>query len=350
MNVFPNEHLHSPTRLTSVLYCNSRSLKHKINDFNSLVSYHSPSIIAITETWLDSEFPSSLLQLDSYNIFRHDRDSHGGGVLIAVNKLNHSSRVDIDSQSELVAVDVYFNRTVRFVVAYNPDRLNLQRLDTFFADLTSVTRYRGPCVVLGDFNMPGVDWSGPRFPELSAYNSFAEYYYQSQPITQLNTTPTRELNVLDLLFVTDLSVFCSITTLPPLGSSDHDVMIVELTCSSLSNKSRSVRDFGSNKLNNVLSYLTVADFNIESNSDVRAASAKFFETINDAINNCLPHKRLNHSISNRYFDRTSHKLYRTMKRLYRKFRKHNDTSTRLKYTQAKSAYRKHIKQCKIKFE
>lgn len=350
MTVSLNEHLHSHTRLSSVLYCNSRSLKNKINDFNSLVSIHSPSIIAITETWLDSEFPSSLLQLDSYNIFRQDRDSHGGGVLIAVNKLIHSSRVDIDSQSELVAVDVYFNRTIRFVVAYNPDRVNLNRLDSFFADLTSVTRFRGPCVVVGDFNMPGVDWNGPRFPELSAYNSFAEYYYQSQPITQLNTTPTREDNILDLLFVTELSVFHSITTLPPLGSSDHDVMIVELTCSSLSNKSRSVRDFNSNKLHNVLSYLTVADLNIDSNSDLQTASTKFFETITDAINNCLPYKRLKHSVSNRYFDRTSQKLYRTMKRLYRKYRKRNDNFTRIKYTQAKSTFRKHIKHCKIKFE
>lgn len=74
--------------------------------------------------------------------------------------------------------------------------------------------------------MPVVDWNAIRFPDSTAYNAFAEYYYQSQPITQLNTTPTRDNKVLDLLFIKDLSVFSSLQTLPRLDSSDHVVIIV----------------------------------------------------------------------------------------------------------------------------
>ena len=350
MNGTFDKHLHACTNLSSIFYCNSRSLKNKINDLNSLVAIHSPSIIAITETWLDSEFPSSLLQLDSYDIYRHDRDSHGGGVLIAVNKLINSSRVDFESQSELVSVDVNLNRTIRLIVAYNPDRLNLTRVDAFFADLTTLTRCRCPCVVLGDFNMPGVDWNEPRFPDSSVYNSFAEYYFQSQPISQLNTTPTRENNVLDLLFVTDMSVYSSHTTLPPLSSSDHDAMIVKLCLYLQSRKSSSVRDFRSKNIDNVISYLSDANLSVKNSPNSSEASVCFFDQINTAISKFLPLRRVKRSNSKRYNDRTSQKLYRAMNRLYRKTRKRNDEITRLKYAHAKSAFRKHIRHRKIKFE
>lgn len=84
---------------------------------NSLVAIHYPSIISITETLLDSNFPSSLSQLNSYDIYCRDRNSHGGEILIDVKKLINLLKIDYESKSEHIAFDVCLSRTMRFVVA-----------------------------------------------------------------------------------------------------------------------------------------------------------------------------------------------------------------------------------------
>ena len=72
-------------------YClfNARSLTNKLSTFQSYVYSNRLNIYCITETWLTCNgiFNNEILPT-GYTIFRKDRDTHGGGVLIASTDLS----------------------------------------------------------------------------------------------------------------------------------------------------------------------------------------------------------------------------------------------------------------------
>ena len=70
-----------------ILYYNARSLLPKLDDLKVLSETQFPDIICVVETWLSSDISDSELEITNYQIFRRDRDRHGGGVLMYV----HSS-------------------------------------------------------------------------------------------------------------------------------------------------------------------------------------------------------------------------------------------------------------------
>ena len=66
------------------MYLNARSILPKLNEHNALCKANSYDVVHIVETWLDSEISDSEVNISGYRVFRHDRNHHGGGVLIYV--------------------------------------------------------------------------------------------------------------------------------------------------------------------------------------------------------------------------------------------------------------------------
>ena len=95
------------------LLLNSRSIGNKINDLSALMLMDSFDIVALTETWLDSDFDDRHLYLDSYNIFRRDRCGQlGGGVLIATKlHLPCVRRYDLEVDAEMLACELKISNT-----------------------------------------------------------------------------------------------------------------------------------------------------------------------------------------------------------------------------------------------
>ena len=62
----------------SILLCNARSIKNKFSELLILLNDNSPDITIVTESWIDEFYPSKLLQIDSYYVFR----AGGGGIVI----------------------------------------------------------------------------------------------------------------------------------------------------------------------------------------------------------------------------------------------------------------------------
>ena len=63
---------------------NARSLMNKLNEFQSVVYNKNQDIICITKTWLNNTIFSNEILPTSYTVYRNDRVSRGGGVLIAI--------------------------------------------------------------------------------------------------------------------------------------------------------------------------------------------------------------------------------------------------------------------------
>jgi len=76
-------------------------------------------ICCVTETWLTSVVPNSLICPSGYVAFRRDRETPGGGVAIFVKYIISSVTIDIPvhfNHIEVVCLDLSFQ--VLFVVLY----------------------------------------------------------------------------------------------------------------------------------------------------------------------------------------------------------------------------------------
>lgn len=65
--------------LPPVVLCNTRSLRHKMDDLRSQVGasyeYRESGLMVFTETWLNDDIPDSSMQVDGFTLIRSDRNS-----------------------------------------------------------------------------------------------------------------------------------------------------------------------------------------------------------------------------------------------------------------------------------
>ena len=68
-----------------ILYCNARSLLPKLDDlFVTIETHNFPDIVCIVESWLGHDVRDQEIAIPNYDIFRHNRNRHGGGILVYV--------------------------------------------------------------------------------------------------------------------------------------------------------------------------------------------------------------------------------------------------------------------------
>ena len=96
-NPGPHKHINRENQSVKCLALNARSLmsSHKINignkmtdsnieRFQNLVYSEDPDIVCVNETWLNKDIKNLEILHSGYDIFRKDRGSCGGGVLLAI--------------------------------------------------------------------------------------------------------------------------------------------------------------------------------------------------------------------------------------------------------------------------
>ena len=67
-----------------LIHWNSRSIVTKLTPLKNMINTENPQVITINETWPKKD---TKLNLKGFKIYRKDRDTNGGGVLISVSKI-----------------------------------------------------------------------------------------------------------------------------------------------------------------------------------------------------------------------------------------------------------------------
>ena len=123
----------------------------------------SADVTGLVETRDCPEYTDNLFaDLRVFNVFRRARDSRGGGVALVVRKaLKGYRRPDLEhSDLEILMVDLSCSDII-VCVFYSPP-VNVRATTIHFVEhirsLSHDVIMR--LVVLGDFNVPGVDWTG----------------------------------------------------------------------------------------------------------------------------------------------------------------------------------------------
>ena len=82
---------------------NFQSLKNKKPDLQLTIDNTNPDIIFGCETWLHKKIYTLEILPNNYTVYRKDRSSKGGGVLLAIkNSINSSIQADLDTDAELI--------------------------------------------------------------------------------------------------------------------------------------------------------------------------------------------------------------------------------------------------------
>ncbi|KAF8369118.1 hypothetical protein PRIPAC_86947 [Pristionchus pacificus] len=151
---FPTPQFNRNSLSISALLANCRSVRNKLPYLSQILS-QKHSIICLTETWLTSDFPNSLL-LDTqdpyYNVFRRDRNSRGGGVAILVHSSISAIQIadeTVKGSHELLAIDLDINGDLlRLVCVYrNPKASTLVKDPTRKDNLLDLVLCNSPGLI-----------------------------------------------------------------------------------------------------------------------------------------------------------------------------------------------------------
>ena len=183
-----------------------------------------------TETWLRSTTPSSLLDpKGEYMVFRKDRsDKAGGGVCAFVSKklrCLECVQFNVTTDPEIICFDVLMRSDkYRFIVFYRCPKeglLGRTEAETLCNALQSRIVDATTTFILADLNCPNVDWSLP--VQCGSYiDRLFLNFMSSNGFKQCVTEPTRQNNILDLVFVNEPILMSDINVSTPFSSSDHN--------------------------------------------------------------------------------------------------------------------------------
>ena len=174
------------------------------------------------ESWLLPEIPSSSIAVKGFRLIRNDTDSgkRKHGVCVYVRDDLALGHVHTDHPNTVGIVLPEFN--LLLLVVYRPPSNTLD-MDLELVDFISSMCDRGSVCLMGDFNLPTVDWSSEP-PAAASYRDriFLDCFAQlglSQHVLETTFVPSGR--TLDLVLTSEGERITTVTTLPPLPGCGH---------------------------------------------------------------------------------------------------------------------------------
>src|SRR5207245_3308837 len=128
-------------------------------------------IVCVAESWLNSNITNGILDPRGlFNIYRAERsiDQRGGGVCIFVKRNLNSAAIDFsvdENYGNVVIVQIILSPCCIisilccYIVPDCPNNFFIQ----LFTDLSNISSQLSSFVMVGDFNLPNIDWENNFF-------------------------------------------------------------------------------------------------------------------------------------------------------------------------------------------
>ena len=219
---------HKPLKILNV---NCQSIRSKAASFLLLLDTEDPDIVVGTESWLHSGIASGEIFPSRYQVFRRDRttDAHGGVFLAIKNTLIASEEKNLETETESIWASIHVKGISPVFIGafYRPQSTNEDYIRQLDIALNKIPR-QASIWLLGDFNLPHVDWENSTFISGGSYPAPSKAMIeiaQDHNLHQNVLKSTRENNILDLCFTNSPSFVKNVTVTG--GISDHDVVVIE---------------------------------------------------------------------------------------------------------------------------
>ena len=225
----------------STLNINCGSIIGKKSEFKALLNYTRPDIIFGCESWLKGIKPgkpvgpdviaNQEIFSDDYKIFCNDREGRGGGVFIGVPinmTIVECPEFVTNCEIEWVKINQGKNQDMYPCSLYMPHR-DTQTLLNLDESLKLVNKTKPKNIIVSsDFNCPDVNWDTGIVNANASDKRIQEMLVEIMNfhnLTQMQREPTRQGNMLDLVFTSNPSLVKSSNNVP--GISDHEVIITD---------------------------------------------------------------------------------------------------------------------------
>ena len=338
----PIVNVNNNSTLSAVL-CSARSNVNKVYDVClELFSTCLPDLIFITETWLhkDDIFTRPAV-FNSFNVLRCDRLNRGGGMATCIrDSISHSLISTLcvhDGTLECLCFDIYLHssRCVRFILVYRSPSGSINTINVLVDSLSRNIpfNHNSRCVILGDFNLPSLVHiiSSNNYHTVcdTLTHTFVDFCTHCG-LLQHETSPTRGINTLDLVFTPNLSgIISNVCISMPVCTSDHSTVSFNL-CSirNTNGVSYNVRSFFS-KFNISLAHslLSNVDWHVIFNNclSIEDYWTAFKMTCLDFISRSTPVSA--HTFRRNPIPRILHRAIIKKRRLWRRYVSHTSSSS-----------------------
>jgi hypothetical protein len=330
-------------------FLNAQSIKkitskeHKLRELKELITISNPSILGISETWLNKSIQDSdIVNKEEYAIFRKDRiQRKGGGVLLlAKPNLKPEPRVDLQtSNSEhneilVVTIEPSKGNKIAIITAYrsqkDPHHLFLSNLENTLNNCTRANFSK--ILLIGDFNYPKIKWNPRQDTKLPHHANEFIHVLSSYGLVQLNTHPSRATsdNILDLVITNFPDKLSKIYANTFTYQSDHYLLHFDLstTIDTVLSPKRTIYNFKranfdalkEDIINSNLTELIAQEDNIDSKLST------WYTTLKNLINSHVPRTTIKKEHTPPWIDKEVTKQIRRKDSALRKAKK-EDTQT-----------------------
>jgi endonuclease/exonuclease/phosphatase (EEP) superfamily protein YafD len=171
---------------------------------------------------------SSEILPPNYNVYRNDRGTLGGVFILVEKSITSVEQTSFvtDGEIEWVKVKMKNNKDLLVGSLYMPHR-EQKHFEELSKSLEKIENHNITNIVLtGDFNCPDIRWDTQTScgPDREIQQGLADLMGANN-LAQIHDSPTRENNLLDLVFVSNPTLVKSSVNVP--GISDHEIIITD---------------------------------------------------------------------------------------------------------------------------
>lgn len=277
------------SKLPTFLITNACHITNKIDELQVVVETNDVNVAIVTETWLNDSIPTSAVSIgQSFQIFRKDRPTHGGGVMAYVHNdlpTKHLVSAEVSDKEVLWLLHTPyrtprpFSCIITVALYFPPGKSVLERSEmndyiTEHLDNLLKEKPSAGIMITGDFNQ-----LDPR--QLC-------YRFNLKKVVK---APTRGRNTLDQILTNMKNLYNGVQHLPPLGRSDHQCIIFAPPQTRPHEKTilRTVRKLKPANIRSLGLKINLEDWKAVSEVvDVDAKVEAFNNIMKDALDTCIP--------------------------------------------------------------
>ena len=280
------------------------------------------------ETKIDENICDAELGLENFDIYRKDRNIHGGGVLVAVKKHLKSRKLEItETECELVCIELIVENTrpVAICTFYRPPSSTLEVMENLKDALMQMVASRNTTLLLsGDFNLPDINWETNALKENPSHQRESRLFLEAVSelgLKQFVDFPTRGDNILDLILTNQEFSVNNVISCP--GVSDHDMIMYDfhVKAEKLINRRSKVYLYHKADLIGLNNFLQSAFSNFRvhaSSTNVETQWVYFKSKLFEAVDNFVPSKVLKSNSGLPWVNYKIRREIRKRERLYKK--------------------------------
>lgn len=337
------------------MYFNARSLRNKIDELRIMLLNEEIDIIAITETYIDTnniDFTHEY-QINSYKLYHKDRvGKRGGGVLLYIKENICSLEVQIPSNnSELLCVKIN-NKDIdiNVVVVYRRPTHTYQEDIDLYNNLEKTLSTK-ETLIIGDFNLPNIHWGDVKGSG-HASEKMTEFI-KDNFLYQLVQKPTRGDNILDLVITTHENLISDLEVGELISNCDHNIVRLQINMSHTNSTSETfIPNYNMADFNSLRNDLKDINLHLEGLTNIDDTWEKFKEIFMSAQKKHIPMRKRHSKKINKplWYDINISRAIRERNRLYNLKRETKNNTICKQYLAARRKVKSLIKTAKRNYE